>query len=178
KARLSFWKDPRADLEVKLTNANLRSPRPVPEGEAAQFLPASLTARLNLADGTIRLSDIKGAIAGSDISGALTIAMAQRPMRIEGEINPGSIDLPAAVATVAGIPAHNAAGKPGTGAGLSTGLSWPSEPFEQVLPLLRGEVAVRSARVALTPRLEARDVQGVLRFEDSQVALPVTPARP
>jgi large subunit ribosomal protein L24 len=102
--------------------------------------------------------------------------MAQRPISIEGEINAGSIDLPAAVATVAGIPAHNAAGKPGTGTGvgLSTGLSWPSEPFEQVLPLLRGEVAVRSARVALTPKLEARDIKGRLRFEDSQIALHVT----
>jgi large subunit ribosomal protein L24 len=170
KARLSFWKDPRADLEVKLTNANLRSPRPVLEGEVAQFLPASLTARLNLGDATIRLSDLKGSIAGSDISGALTIAMAQRPMRIEGEINAASIDLPAAVATVAGIPAHHAAGKPGTG----TSLSWPSEPFEPVLPVLRGEVAVRFARVALTPRLEARDVKGGLRFEDSQIALHVT----
>ena len=49
-----------------------------------------------------------------------------------------NIELPAAVATMAGIPAHSAASTAGKG------LSWPSEPFEQVLAPLRGEVAIRS----------------------------------
>jgi large subunit ribosomal protein L24 len=165
KARLSFWKDPRADLELKITNANLRSPRPVVEGEVAQFLPASLTARLNLTDGTIRLSDIKGSIAGSAVSGALTIGMPQRPISINGEIDLANIDLAAAVATVAGIPAYSAAGKAGTG------MSWPSEPFEHVLAPMRGEVAIRFARIALRPKLEAHDVKGVVHFDDSQIAV-------
>jgi uncharacterized protein involved in outer membrane biogenesis len=168
KARLSSWKDARADLELKLANANLRSPRPVAEGEVAQFLPTSVTTRLHLADGTIRLSDIKGSIGGSAISGALTIGMPQHPITIAGEIDLGNIELPAAVATMAGIPAHSAAGT------AATGVSWPSEPFEQVLAPLHGEVAIRSAHVALTPKLEARDVKGILRFGDSQIALQIS----
>src|SRR6202023_3583405 len=52
--------------------------------------------------------------------------------------------------------------------------SWPSEPFEQVLAPLHGEVAIRSAHVALTPKLEARDVKGILRFGDSQIALQIS----
>jgi len=39
------------------------------------------------------------------------------------------------------------------------------------LPALRGQIAVKSARVALTPKLAARDVRGVVRFGESELAL-------
>jgi uncharacterized protein involved in outer membrane biogenesis len=53
---------------------------------------------------------------------------------------------------------------------------WPTEPFEQMLGPLSGAVSVKSARVTLTPKLEARDFKGVVHFGDSQIALQITEA--
>src|SRR5262249_41789286 len=67
---------------------------------------------------------------------------------------------------------------PVQGAGASTGTTasnvaalWPSEPFEPAFGRLSGHVAVKSARVMLTPKLAVRDLRGVLHFGESQVAL-------
>jgi large subunit ribosomal protein L24 len=48
---------------------------------------------------------------------------------------------------------------------------WPAEPFEQGFGRLSGHIAVKSARVTLTPKLAARDVRGVLHFGEAQLAL-------
>jgi large subunit ribosomal protein L24 len=93
--------------------------------------------------------------------------MAQ-PMTIEGEIDLAAIDLPSAIATAVGVPVRAA------GAGADSGMLWPTEPFEQMLGPLSGEVGFKSARVALTPKVEARAVKGVLHFGESQIALQVT----
>jgi hypothetical protein len=53
-------------------------------------------------------------------------------------------------------------------------MHWPNEPFEQMLGPLRGQVAVRSARVNLTPKLAARDFKGLVRFGDSRIDVQVT----
>jgi AsmA-like C-terminal region len=94
----------------------------------------------------------------------------QRPMTIEGEIDLAAIDLPSAIATGVGVPVRAA------GAGADPGMLWPTEPFEQILGPLSGEVSVKSARVTLTPKLEARDFKGVLHFGESQIALQITEA--
>ena len=50
---------------------------------------------------------------------------------------------------------------------------WPAEPFERGLLRLGGQLAVKAAQVPLTPKLAARDVRGVLRIGESQLALQV-----
>jgi uncharacterized protein involved in outer membrane biogenesis len=167
RVRISPQASPRADLELKLSNVNIRSPRPVTGGRPAELLPVSLSTRLALAEGTIRLADIKGIVAGASVGGHLTIGM-QQPTTIEGEIDLGAVDLPSAIATAVGVPVRAAA------ASADPATLWPTEPFEQMLGPLSGQVAVKSTRVTLTPKLEARDFKGVVRFGDTHIALQAT----
>ena len=155
-----------ADLNLKITNATVRSPRP--GGRPAEPLPASVTARLALSPTTVRVSELTGTVAGASVRGRLELGVQQQPITVEGDLELGALDLPAAIAAAIGMPAQGAAN-----AGTSTNASWPwpAEPFEQALPGLSGQVAVKAARVALTPKLAAQDVRGVLRFGDSELAL-------
>src|SRR5581483_10869921 len=73
-----------------------------------------------------------------------------------------ALDLPAALAGAIGLPPSASGGS----------ASWPAEPFEPGLfGALSGQIQIRSARVALSPKLAARDLHGVLSFDNSQVAL-------
>ena len=54
-ARFSGRASPSAQLNLKVTNANVRSPRPVAAGHPAELLPVSVTARLDVSEGTLRL---------------------------------------------------------------------------------------------------------------------------
>jgi AsmA-like C-terminal region len=171
--RVAGRASPSAALSLKVANANLRSPRPAAPGRPAELLPASANARLTLTDGILGLSDLTGTIAGTTVGGRLAVGMQQQPITIEGDINVGAVDLPAAIAVALGIPAPSAGATVGTGAAANgTALGpWPSEPFEQGLPRLSGQVAVKSARLKLTPKLAARDVRAVVRFGESELAL-------
>jgi large subunit ribosomal protein L24 len=168
--RVPVRASPSAELTLKVANANIRSPRPA-AGRAGELLPASATARLTLSEGMLRFSDVAGTVAGASVGGKLALGMQQQPISVDGDIELGSIDLPAAVALAIGIPAQ------GAGAGAATSVSgsalgpWPAEPFEQGLAALRGQIAVKSARVALTPKLAARDVRAIVRFGESELAL-------
>jgi hypothetical protein len=155
-----------ADLNLKITNATVRSPRS--GGRPAEPLPASVTARLALSQATVRVSELTGTVAGASVRGRLELGVQQQPITVEGDFELGALDLPAAIAAAIGMPAQGAAT-----AGASTNASgpWPAEPFEQALPGLSGQVAVKVARLALTPKLAAQDVRGVLRFGDSELAL-------
>ena len=155
-----------ADLNLKITNATVRPPRS--GGRPAEPLPASVTARLALSQATVRVSDLTGTVAGASVRGRLELGVQQQPITVEGDLELGALDLPAAIAAAIGMPAQGAAS-----AGASTNSSgpWPAEPFEQALPGLSGQVAVKAARLALTPKLAAQDVRGVLRFGDSELAL-------
>lgn len=178
--RVPVRASPSAELNLKVTNANIRSPRPA-AGRASELLPASATARLAWNEGTLRFSEVVGTVAGASVGGRLALGMQQQPITVDGDIELGSLDLPAAVALAIGVPAQGtasgAAGGTGTGAGAAASASgtafgpWPAEPFEQGLAALSGQIAVKSARVALTPKLAARDVRGVVRFGESELAL-------
>jgi large subunit ribosomal protein L24 len=178
--RVPVRASPSAELNLKVTNANIRSPRQA-AGRASELLPASATARLAWNEGTLRFSEVVGTVAGASVGGRLALGMQQQPITVDGDIELGSVDLPAAVALAIGVPAQGtasgAAGGTGTGAGAAASASgtafgpWPAEPFEQGLAALSGQIAVKSARVALTPKLAARDVRGVVRFGESELAL-------
>jgi uncharacterized protein involved in outer membrane biogenesis len=159
-----------AELSVKLTNANLRAPRPTPAGRPAEPLPASLTARLALREGMLRLTDVTGTVAGASVRGRLALGLQQQPVSIDGDIEVGALDLPAAIGAVIGMPAQGE-GTVASGASANASALWPAEPFEQPLPSFSGEVAVKAARVALTPKLSARDVRGTVHFGQAQLSL-------
>ncbi|MBV8323048.1 MAG: hypothetical protein JO049_20570, partial [Hyphomicrobiales bacterium] len=172
--RVPVRASPSAELNLKVTNANIRSPRQA-AGRASELLPASATARLAWNEGTLRFSEAAGRVAGASVGGRLALGMQQRPITVDGDIELGSVDLPAAVALAIGVPAQGAASGAGAGAATSASAAafgpWPAEPFEQGLAALSGQIAVKSARVALTPKLAARDVRGVVRFGESELAL-------
>jgi uncharacterized protein involved in outer membrane biogenesis len=174
--RVPVRASPSAELNLKVTNANIRSPRQA-AGRASEVLPASATARLALNEGTLRFSEVAGTVAGASVGGRLALGMQQQPITVDGDIELGSVDLPAAVALAIGVPAQGTASGAASGAGAATSASgtalgpWPAEPFEQGLAALSGQIAVKSARVALTPKLAARDVRGVVRFGESELAL-------
>jgi len=154
-----------AALDLKVVNANVRSPRPAAAGRPADLLPVSGSARLALAEGTLRLMNVTGTVAGTNVGGSLAIGLQRQPMTIDGNIELGAIDLPGAIAAALRVPAS--AG----GASANAAAPWPADPFEQDPPLLEGQVTFRSARVALTPKLAARDVRGLLHFGSSELAL-------
>ncbi len=157
--------DRSAELDLKLKNVNFRSPRPVIGERPPDLLPVSVMTRLAISGDAIRLTDIKGSIAGAAVTGHLSIGM-QQPTTVEGAIDLGSIDFAAAVATIAGVPVRAGTAR--------ADVVWPSEPFEQMLGPFNGQVIVKSARVALTPKLEGRDFKGIAHFGASQFALQVT----
>lgn len=96
-------------------------------------------------------------------------------MTLDGDIELGTLDLPAAITVAIGIPMQSAGANVSTGAGAlgkALGL-WPAEPFERGLLRLGGQLSVKAAQVPLTAKLAARDVRGVLRIGESQLALQV-----
>jgi large subunit ribosomal protein L24 len=160
---------PIAALDLRLSNLNLRVPRAPGRGSPAEILPLSLTTRLALTEGTLRLAAIKGTVAGTAMSGQLVVGLGQ-PMTVEGTVDLSALDLTHSVAVLIGAP-------PGPQPRVAeTRGMWPTEPFEPLFGPLRGGVGIKSTRVRLTPRLEARDFNGVIRFGESQAALEVTQA--
>ena len=158
-ARFLGRTSPSAQLNLKVANASVRSPRRVGAGHPAELLPVSATARLDVSEGTLRLSDVAGTVAGTSVGGRLTLGMQQQPMTVDGDVEVGAVDLPAGIALAVGLPPGGASGH------------WPAEPFEQDLPRLSGRIAVKSPRVMLTPKLAARDVRGVLYFGELELGL-------
>jgi uncharacterized protein involved in outer membrane biogenesis len=158
------------ELNLKLSNANLRSPRPASAARAAEPLAASISARLALSQGMLRLTELTGTVAGASVRGRLGLGLQQQPMTIDGDIELGALDLPAALAMAIGMPAQGSEASAG-GTGANALAFWPADPFERALPPLAGEVAVKAARLTVTPKLAARDVRGVVRFGDSELAL-------
>jgi large subunit ribosomal protein L24 len=164
--RVSDPASPTVALNFKVANASMRSPRSPAMGRPAELLPAAMTGRLAFAEGTLRFTDMAGTVAGTSVAGRLAIGVRQQPITVEGDVDVGAVELPAVIATALGIPAQGTA--PGV-AGL-----WPAEPFEQGFGRLNGHIAVKSPRVALTPKLVARDVRGALHLGESQLALQVS----
>jgi uncharacterized protein involved in outer membrane biogenesis len=155
---------PSGKLDVKVANAGLRSPRLPPAGRPADLLPTSASAHLAFGEGLLRLTDLKGNVAGTDVAGRLALGTGQQPITVDGDVELGAVDLPAAVAVALGVPAP----------GANTAGLWPSEPFELGSRSLSGQVAVRTSSLGLTPKLAVRDFRGALHFGEGQLALQAT----
>ena len=171
--RVSGGAGPSAGLNLKIVNANIRSPRTLPADRPPELLPTSVSASVDLTDETL-FTEVAGTVAGTNVAGRVVLRN-QQPMTLDGDIELGTLDLPAAIAVAIGIPMQSAGANVSTGAGAlgrALGL-WPAEPFERGLLRLGGQLSVKAARVPLTAKLVARDVRGVLRIGESQLALQV-----
>src|SRR5262249_3575834 len=62
---------PTATAAIKVANANMRSPRPVASGRAAETIPLGLTGKLAYAGGAVDLTDVVGRAAGAEVTGRL-----------------------------------------------------------------------------------------------------------
>ena len=130
-------------------------------GRPAELLPASLTARLGLAEGTVSLTDVAGTVAGTSVGGTAR----DRPAAADAHRrrHRARSDRPSG---------RDRRGDRDAGAERRRVATWSGEPFEPRLAAgLNGQVAIKSARVALTPKLAARDVRGVLNFDGPELAL-------
>lgn len=144
---------PTASLVVSIAQANVR----VPTGT----LPTNLIARLNYADGAIALDQITGKVAASDVGGRLIIGLSPT-MSLDGDIKLGAVDVPAAIAAAVGMPPQRA----------TDGVAWPADPFvDGVFGQVSGRIAISSARATLASHLIAENLQGVLNFAPSEIAL-------
>lgn len=166
--RVHVWPltNPRAELAVAVRDANFRSPRPAVGEGAVDLIPASFKTRVALADRTIHLTDLQGTFAGERMNGRLTIGM-QQPLDVQGEIDLGALNLPAAIATVLGIPTHSSQ--------LSSAAEplWPSEPFAQALGQQRGQILLKAARLTVMPSVDVQHFKGMLRLGEGRIALQV-----
>jgi uncharacterized protein involved in outer membrane biogenesis len=170
--RVSDRAGPSAGLNLKIVNANIRSPRPSAADRSAELLPTSVSASVDLTEATL-FTEVAGTVAGTSVAGRVVLRN-QQPMTVDGDVEIGTLDLPAAIAVAIGIPAQAAATNVSTGAGAFKALGlWLAEPFERGLLRVGGQLAVKAANVPLTPKLAARDVRGVLRIGESQLALQV-----
>ena len=118
----------------------------------------------------LRLTEVTGTVAGASVRGQLALGLQQQPVSIDGDIELGALDLPVAIGAAIGMPAQGERAA-ASGASANASALWPAEPFEQPLPSLNGQVAVKAARVALTPKLAARDVRGTVQFGQGQLSL-------
>ena len=151
--RLPLGHTATAGLALKLAKADLRT-------VANGTVPASLTARLDLADDTVALTALSGQVAGAAIGGRLAVGLSQ-PTTLDGDLRLGKADLPALIAATAGMP-----GKSGDGG------TWPAEPFGSGLfARSTGRIVVTAADTQLTPKLAARDLHGTVQVEPSKVVL-------
>ncbi|HEY7247309.1 MAG TPA: AsmA-like C-terminal region-containing protein [Xanthobacteraceae bacterium] len=166
--RVYVWPrgNPRAELAVAVRNANFRSPRPVIGEGAVDPMPASFTVRVALADRKIDVTDLKGTFAGESINGRLAIGM-QHPLDVQGELDLGGLNLPAALAAVLGIPIH-----PPHVSSTAQPL-WPSEPFTQPLGQPSGQIFLKAARLTVMPNVDVQHFKGMLRFGEGRIALQV-----
>jgi hypothetical protein len=162
---------PTVGLNLRVANANIRSPRPVAAGRPAEFVPASLAAGIDLIEGRLHLTDLAGTVAGASVRGRLVLGLRQQPVTVDGDLELGAANLPALVATAIGIPAPTGGGSAPAAASAS-GL-WPSEPFDRDALRLSGHVAVKSARLAFTPKLSAQNIRGAVHFGEKQLAFEV-----
>ena len=108
-----------------------------------------MTLGLALSEGTLRLNDVKGTVAGASVDGRLAIETQQQPIRFDGDLELGLVDLTAVVGTAIGVPA--------TGSGDAPDRLWRAEPFQQAVQWRqrssRGESGARRAHAeARRPR--------------------------
>ena len=99
--------------------------------------------------GVLAFKRLAGTLAGRRIDGQLT-ARFETPLRLDGRFAFDTIDVPAAIAAAAGMPA------PADG-----GTIWTKEPFRRSLADLAGQITFSAPAASFAPDLPGRDLRGV-----------------
>jgi large subunit ribosomal protein L24 len=153
---------------LHLTKADLRPLRPA--GDTAP-LPLSLSTRLAVAGRVMSFDDIDAKLGASSIRGHLTFADAS-PRRIDGALDADTTDASALIATIIGSPAPAPALVAANAATNATVWLWSSDPFSGgAFADLSGQIALKAARLVVTPRLRLREFRAGLRFGKDSLAL-------
>ena len=153
---------------LHLTKADLRPLRPA--GDTAP-LPLSLSTRLAIAGRALSFDDIDAKLGASSIRGHLTFEDAS-PRRIDGALDADTADASALIATIIGMPAPAPALTAANAATNATVWLWSSDPFAGgAFADLSGQIALKAARLVVTPRLLAREFRAGLHFGKDAIAL-------
>ena len=160
-ARLTGGAGPTAALALEVAAANVLALQSAARARSVQPVAATFTGGLALADRALNFTDLKGAIGGAGINGRFSVGLTQ-PVRVDGEIGLGILDLPAAVAATLGVQRQSG----------NEDVLWAAEPFEPgLLSNVGGRIAVNVGRLTLTSNLFARDVRAAIGFDRSEIAI-------
>jgi len=153
--------EPKADLRLTVAAADALPLRRARTG-AGDALPVTLIGNLTVTGRSLTLGDFTGTFAGSSLRGNLGFAF-DEPMHIEGRIEAGSIDVPAAIAAAIGISAA-----PDVRADI---WAWSPEPFARSLfEDVDGRIEFKVTQANFAPRFVLRQAQGVAKFSRYAIA--------
>lgn len=163
KGTLSLWAGERASGGFDLSVARADLPRLLRPGvfATASASPASFTARAAVQGRTIELAGLEGMVAGARVQGGLALELGA-PLRVNGEIRSDTLDAPALVALLTGLPPARAQSQPEP---------WSREPFAAAFPPVTGQVSVRAAAATLTSALVARDLRATIRMTPATLGI-------
>lgn len=153
-ARL-FGSEPATAILDTTLSADIRLPR---RGEVESKLPLALTSRVTSKQGVLTLDDLAGTVAGVPVRGRLEAGVGT-PLRIDGQLETESMNVPAVLASAIGAAAQDET-------------AFSPEPFTSgLLDPLRGRVRLSTARAVLTPGLAAQQTHTDVRMGDGEIAL-------
>jgi uncharacterized protein involved in outer membrane biogenesis len=158
KGSASFADNPSADLDVTVVRADA-----APLRGSGGTVPVTYASHAVFSGNDIVLSKIRAAVGASRLTGKLTL-QPSNVTHVTGELEADTVDAPPAIAAAIGLPAAD------TGSGHGAWI-WSSNPFGSgVFGALEGEIELRAHRLALTPRLVAREVHASLKLAPDRVA--------
>lgn len=122
-----------------------------------QTVPLSFSARANLSETKLQFDALSARIHDRPLKGGGSLTFASPPV-IDGAFETDSIDLPAMLAVLRGLPAD--------------GVLFSEEPFGRSPDLrLKGDLAFRAKRVSLSETLGVNGVEGSLRLSPETIAV-------
>jgi large subunit ribosomal protein L24 len=156
-----FADKPAAAFRARVAHADAAPLRGVGGGEGA--LPVTFTGRVALAGDQLTLNDIDAGVAGTTVRGAFGVSLAA-PHRLQGALEADRVDGAGLIAAAIGLP--------DAGAEKGDAWTWSGKPFGPgAFGDYAGEVAVKIRRLALLPRLTARQFTTKVRAGKDELAL-------
>ena len=156
-----FADSPSATLRAAVAHADLAPLRGPSGGEGT--VPVAFVGRVALAGGELTFSKINATVAGANLRGTVAVSL-DKPHRLKGALEADSMDGAGLIAGAIGMPAASTQ-KDGAWA-------WSSAPFGPgVFGDYAGQLALKIYRVALLPRLTAREFHASLNLGHGEMAL-------
>ncbi len=157
RGRISFDRGVRMTGSLQVPLADLRPLLAAGVTGTAERLPSSMASRIAIDDRRMTFDDIDAKLGGSTVRGRLVIAGVS-PRRIDGALEADAIDAAALIARAIGMPAPVANNN-------NAAWVWSSEPFaDGAFGEFAGQVALKSRRLDVLPRLTVREFRATLRL--------------